>query len=38
MSIPALQVEAHMPPAATNLPGLIATLELGANQTKNLLP
>jgi hypothetical protein len=33
LSTPPLQVEAHMPPGAENLPGLIATRELRVNQT-----
>jgi hypothetical protein len=33
LTTPALQVEARMPPGAENLPGLIATRELRADQT-----
>jgi len=33
LTMPALQVEARMPPATENLPGLIVTRELQANQT-----
>jgi hypothetical protein len=33
LTTPALQVDARMPPGAENLPGLIATRELGVHQT-----